>query len=179
MPVTLYIDDIKELPELFLSVEEDFNLIDFQPFMAKELDPIADFERDLFNRQVSPDGEAWAANAPRTIKQKGHSQVLRGLRQAPEKARKGVRRGKGFARFRLSNSLTLKAKSSTGDAIREAVDDGKGAALAFGTMVEYSAIHDHGTSSFPARQHVGINETYLDEMTERFADYVLAELVKG
>ena len=179
MPLPIFIDDISQLPEVFASVEEDFALIDFQPVMEGELDEIARFERSLFDRQVSPDGAPWAANAPSTIAKKGHDRVLRGLRgQQPPKL-EGVRRHQKSARFRLSNSLTLKSRQSVEDAIREAVGDSKGAALSFGTTVEYSVYHDHGSDHFPARQHVGVNEKYLDEATERVADYAIEQLVKG
>lgn len=179
MPATIYIDDISELPEVYASIEEDFNAIDFEPFMAKELDPLADWHRGLFDNQRSPDGSSWAANKQSTIKQKGHNKVLRGLRQSPDRSRKGVKRAQRFARFRLSNSLTLKAHQSVGDAIREAVGDHKGAGLTFGTTVPYSVFHDKGGDHFPARQHVGINSEYLDEMTERALDYTMAQLAKG
>lgn len=179
MAIPIYIDSIADLPEVFASVDEDFEMIEFQPFMEGELDKIADFERSLFDRQVSPDGSAWAPNAPSTIAAKGHSNVLRGIRGQKPSKRKGVRRAQKFGRFRLSNSLTLKSKQSTDDAIREAVSDAKGAALSFGTDVEYSVYHDRGTSMFPARQHVGINDSFLDDMAERCLDYAVKQLVKG
>lgn len=179
MGATIYIDDINDLPEVFLSVQEDFDRLDFQPFLRNELGGIADFEADLFDRQVSPDGQAWPENAQRTIDRKGHRKVLRGLRQPPSPKRQGVTRKARFKPFRLSDSLTSKSMQSFGDAIREVVSDSRGAALSFGTTVEYSGFHDRGGGRLPKRQHVGINENYLDRMTERFADYVLAELKKG
>ena len=179
MAVPIFIDSIADLPEVFTSVDEDFGLIEFEPFMEGELDKIADFERSLFDRQVSPDGSGWAPNAPSTIEAKGHSNVLRGIRGPRPAKREGVRSTQKFGRFRLSNSLTLKSKSSTGDATREAVETASGAWLAFGTTVPYSVYHDHGSSSFPARQHVGINDAFLDGMTERCLDYAIKQLAKG
>lgn len=182
MPATIYLDSLDELQDLYDGVAEDFADIEYRPFLEGELDKIANLEREYFDRQVSPDGAAWAANAPRTIEQKGHDKVLRGVRGGIRKsARKnhGAKLARRFRQFRLSNSLTLKSKSSTGDAIREATDTTNGGWLAFGTEVEYSAFHDQGNSRVPARPHVGVNDRYLDAATERCADYTLKKLVEA
>ena len=164
MTQTITIDGLENLQDLYDGVSEDFADIELVPWMHKELDNLSDWERGLFNSQTSPDGQAWAPNAPRTIKQKGHSRILR---------------GKPSLGFRLSTSLTLKSHASTGDAVREAVEMTEAGELAFGTSLEYSAINDRQRGNAPARPHVGINETELDKIAERAADYCLKELAKG
>lgn len=182
MTATIHVNGLEHLQDLYDGVAEDFTDIEYQPFMESELDPLADWERGLFDRSQSPDGSPWAPNKPSTIAAKGHSQILRGVRSGVRKSQRGSpgsKTARRFLQFRLSNSLTLKSHNSTGDAIREAVELSDGAALTFGTAVEYSNFHDTGTSRFPARQHVGINEGYLDKMTEREADFTLKQLAKG
>lgn len=181
MPATLFIDDISELPKVFASIEEDFELIDFAPVMEGELDRLADLHRGYFDNQKTPDGASWAPNAHRTIAQKGHSQILRGIRQEPARKRQGVKQAARFSRFRLSRSLTLKARQSVDDAIREVVSDSKGAALSFGTDVEYSGYNDRPNprNGAPARPHVGVDMAYLDGLCERVADFAIKELARG
>lgn len=179
MPATVFIDGPQELEAFYAGVADDIRAVSFLPFMESELDKLADWERELFKQQVSPDGTPWLENAPSTIQRKGHSQVLRGIPQKPLPKRKGHKTPRRFERFRLSRSLTEKSRSSTHDAIRETVESSNGASLSFGTTVPYSVFHDRGTSRILARRHVGINGSYLDEMCERAADYSMKQLAKG
>lgn len=162
MPKTIYLDSEAEIEDLYAGVDEDFRDVEFVPWMHGELDILAEQHREYFDAEQSPDGGAWAPNAPSTIKRKGHSRILR-----------------GFSPFRLSKSLKLKSKTSTGDAVRESIEQTDGATLGFGSSVEYAGDRFAGrpTKYAPSgRPHIGINEEYLDKMTERAVDYVVAQL---
>lgn len=184
---TVTLNSIDELPDLYNSILEDFNGIDYADHLAKELDVIADENKRMFDSSTGPDGQAWKPNAPSTIAQKGHSTILRGIKgQRPKNFKATKRRpaakfsrAKNIAGHRLATSLTAKTRQSFGDAVREAIqeEDGK-AYLTFGTSVEYSIYNDRGTSRIPARPHIGITEKLLDEMTVRVTDFALAELAK-
>lgn len=186
MTQTIVLDGIEELPELFASIQEDFGAIDYGQFLAAELDRMAVLHKSYFDSSRGPDGAAWKANAPRTVQQKGHAVVLRGIRGRKAtnikatKRRPGVKfaRTRNIAGFRLATSLTAKSRQSFGDAIREAIATTNGGALKFGTAVAYSIYNDQGTDRIPARPHIGMSEKHLDQMTARAADYTLAELSK-
>jgi phage gpG-like protein len=163
MTVTILVDGYENLHEVYDSIAEDFNSIDYSEWMKSELDEMAHAHSGYFQRSVSPDGIPWKPNAPRTIAAKGHSRILR---------------GKPSNQYRLSRSLAARGQPG-GDSIREAIQTNTGAYMSFGTAVEYALQNDQGTARIPARPHVGINEAYLDAMTERVADYVIRKLAKG
>ncbi len=161
---TYVLDDISELSEVYESVAEDFNDIDYTDWMVRELDEMARLHAGYFQRQAGPDDAPWAKNAPRTIKEKGHARILR---------------GKPDNNYRLSKSLTLRGtKQSTEDAIRETVQTDTGAYMTFGSAVEYSALHDETRGNIPARRHVGLNEHFVEVMVDRVADYIVRQLAK-
>lgn len=179
MTQTIVLDGIEELPELFASIQEDFEAIDYTDWMGGELDRIADLHKSYFDASSGPDGAAWKANAPSTIAWKGHSTILRGVRSKKPPNVKGTKgrpkvkftRTRWIGGFRLSTSLTAKTRQTFGDSIREAVATEGGGMMKFGTSVEYSAYNED-------RPHVGLNDEYLDAATERAADYTLAALAK-
>lgn len=179
---TIYLDGPEELQSLMDGIVEDFEAIDYTAVMSDELNRLSDLHRGFFNASSGPDGVAWKPNAPSTIRQKGHSTVLRGVRSAKPRKRKG---GPKFVRtrwiggFRLATSLTLKSGQSTGDAIREGIQTDTGGWMKFGTDVEYSGYNDQGTSRIPARPHIGMDDKHLDGMVERTLDYTIKELAKG
>lgn len=188
MTKTLILDGLEALPELMASIEEDIGLIDYGDLLRDELFLLSDEEKRYFDTSTGPDGAAWQANAPSTIKQKGHQMVLRGIpgqrpiNQKATKRRPSVRfsAARNIARFRLATSLTAKTTQSFGDAIREAVQEQPGVAyLTFGTAVEYSIYNELGTNRIPARPHVGISEQYLHKMVERACDYSIEQLAKA
>lgn len=179
MTQTLTLDGIEELPELFAGIQEDFEAIDYGEWLAGELDRMAVAHKAYFDSSTGPDGAAWKPNAPSTIRQKGHSTILRGVRGRKERNIKGTKRrpkvtfsrARWIGGFRLSTSLTAKTRQTFGDAIREAIATEYGGELKFGTSVEYSVFNED-------RPHVGISEKHLDGMVERAADFTLAELAK-
>lgn len=185
MTKTMTIDNPAQMQEVFDSISDDFNRIDYKAELVNELDLIADLHKGYFAKSGGPAG-AWKPNAPRTIKQKGHSIILRGVRGKTQKHIKATkRRPKVFSPFhskirgyRLATSLTTKTSQTYGDAIREVVSDSRGAALSFGTSVEYSIFNQEGTSRAPARPHVGLTTKFVDGMTNRIADHIVAELAK-
>lgn len=183
---TIYIDSIDDLKEVYAGIAEDWNQIDYADWLGKELDLLSEVHKRYFDASAGPDGNAWAANAPRTVREKGHATVLRGVRGRADRNVRGTKnrprvrfvRSRWIRGFRLSTSLTAKTRQTFGDAIREAIATDDGGYLKFGTAVEYAGYNDQGTSRIPARPHIGINEQHLTGMTERAADYTLAQLAK-
>lgn len=188
MTATMVLNGLEELPRLHAAVVADVDRIDFGGLLKSELMRMSDLHRGYFDTSTGPDGNAWSANAPRTIQQKGHAVVLRGIRSKRDRNAKATKRrpsvrfsrAQGIAGYRLATSLTAKTTQSFGDAIREAIQEQPGTAvLAFGTTVPYSIYNQYGTSRIPARPHLGINSQYLKGMVERAADYVIKQLVKS
>jgi hypothetical protein len=181
---TVVLDGLDELPELYASIAEDWEAIDYSDYLYRELDLMADLHKSYFDSSTGPDGAAWAPNAPRTIQQKGHSTILRGVRGRKEKNVKGTRgrpgvrfrRSRWIGGYRLSTSLTAKTRQTFGDAIREAIATDSGGDLKFGTAVDYSPINDQGGGHIPARPHIGMTEQHLDKVTNRAADFALEQL---
>lgn len=161
---TFVLKSYSELQDVYHSVAEDFNSVDYADWLGKELDLMADLHAKFFQSQTGPDGAPWKPNALSTIRRKGHRRILRGH---PKN------------NHRLSRSLTNKSRSSSGDAIREGINERDGAAhLKFGSFVEYGPYHDVASGNRPARRHVGINEQHLTGMVERVADHVINQLAK-
>jgi hypothetical protein len=186
MTQTVTLTDPNQLTGFFAGIADDFARIDCEPYLFSELDYIADQEQSYFAASAGPDGSPWKANAPRTIKQKGHSIILRGKRGErpnnikPTKRRPGVSfsRQQNTSQFRLARSLTLKSHQSFDDAIREAVATDSGGKLRFGTFVPYSIFNDQGTERIPARPHIGFTDKYLDQATNRVLDFTIQQLAK-
>lgn len=163
MTQTYYLDSVSDLQDVYDSVAEDLNETDYASWMADELVRMSDLHKGYFQKQTGPDGAAWPRNAPSTIRRKGHSRIMRGH---PKN------------NYRLSRSLTERATSTTGDAVREMIQTDSAAHIAFGTTVEYSMHHDQARGNIPARRHVGINDRHLDGMVNRVADHIIKELAK-
>jgi hypothetical protein len=180
------VDNQNELQGVFDGIGKQFEDIEYEQALQSELTFLAELHKSFFDASTGPDGQPWAANAPRTIQAKGHSVILRGRRGSRQKNIKatkrrpsvGFSRAKGIAGFRLATSLTAKTTQSHGDAIREAVETPNGAALRFGTSVEYAGYNQDGTSRAPARPHVGFTPEYIDNACNRLADFTVKELAK-
>lgn len=151
--------EIDELQELYDSIAEDFAFVDYEPALEEELGHVAELHAGFFAAATDPAGEAWPPNAPRTIRAKGHSRILVGKTR------------------RLINSLT--GKQAAGDSLRDVSEQSDGAQLLFGTLVEYSGFNDRARGNAPARPHVGLNDKYLDQATNRLVDFTLADMAKG
>lgn len=180
---TLHLDSLEEIGDLYTGILEDFRDINYLPWLSDELNRLADLHKGFFDSSSGPDGAPWKANAPRTIAEKGHSTVLRGIRTSERSLRKmtrplKTRRTRWIGGYRLATSLTARGTGSAGDAVREAIQTSDKAYLGFGTTVEYSLPNDQGTDHIPARPHIGMNEKHLDGMVERVADYALDQLKK-
>lgn len=154
---TFVLKSYDQLQDVYDSVTEDFNSVDYAGWLNDELNRMADLHQKFFQSQTGPNGAPWKPNAASTIKRKGHRRILRGH---PKN------------NYRLSRSLTQRSHSSTGDAIREGINERDGVAhLKFGTDVYYSIYNQN-------RPHVGINEQHLTGMVERVADHVVKQLAK-
>lgn len=183
---TVILDKPEDLALMYDGIADDFAAIEYEEALNSELMFLAELHKSFFDSSTGPDGNQWAANAPRTIKAKGHAVVLRGKKGTKATSTKATKRrpavrfsrAKGVAGFRLATSLTAKTTQSFGDAIREAVGVDGGAMLKFGTDVEYSLYNDQGTGRIPARPHIGMTPQFLDAATNRIADYTMKALAK-
>lgn len=136
---------------------KDFQAIDFQPFGRLEQFELAYTHAQYFATNTGPDGNAWPPLAPSTIKRKGHNKIL-------------IETG------RLIQSLTEQISGGAGEAIRDVVVMHDETDIIFGTMVEYSGLHDQAVGSRPARRHVGVNDQFLDGFCDRLIRYAFNEL---
>lgn len=183
---TIVLENPKQLQAVYDGIATQFAAIDFEDVLKGELNLLADLHRSFFTTSTGPDGKPWTPNAPATIRHKGHSTILRGVRGRRDKNVKATKRraAVSFARtrwiggYRLATSLTAKTTQSYGDAIREAIALQDGGALKFGTTVEYSAYNQNGTATAPARPHVGFTIPYVDKAAARAADYTVEQLAK-
>ncbi len=185
MTQTIVLDGLDELPKITEGLRADIERIDYASLLGDELTRMALQHKQYFDSQAGPDGQPWAANAPSTIGQKGHTLILRGklgtrplnVKATRRRPAVGFSRARGIARFRLATSLTAQTTQTFGDAIREAIQESPAVAyLMFGTSVEYSVYNQFGTSRIPPRPHVGISSDYLQKMTERAADFTMQRL---
>jgi len=163
MPGTYILKSLDDLQALYDDIALQFEEMDYVPFLYEELPRLEAFHRERFATQTDATGAAWKKNAPRTIKRKGHTRILRGI---PKEG------------HRLSKSLTQRLRHSTEDAVREVVQTDSFAGLSFGTTRPYHAQNQDGTARIPARPHLGMNEKFVDGVATRAVDYCLAELAK-
>lgn len=161
---TVTLNDVRDLQDVYDNISEDFALIDYREYLYAELPKMEDFHKQRFATQTDANGQAWAKNAPRTIREKGHSRILR---------------GKPSEGFRLSRSLANRHRNSTEDAVREVAQLEGRAYLGFGSTRPYAAIQQFGTPKIPARPHTGLNEKHVDGMVDRVADYTVKKLAES
>jgi hypothetical protein len=160
MVQTFVLKSYDELQDVYDSVTEDFEDIDYTNWLLDEILRMTDFHRAMFRGRKDPTGTKWAKLRPATVRRKGHSRILEDT-------------------GRLKRSLTDLHSHTTGDAIRDLEQTQNGVTLRFGAFVEYGPYHDvPGPYGRPARRHVGINEDHLDGMVKRLADHVVKELAK-
>lgn len=142
-------NSIQELGGLFVELDQAYQNADYEPLFQEEIPRMEAFHESVFANEHSPGGEHWPELAPRTIREKGHDVILH-------------RTG------RLGSSLF----GQTGDSVRATSHRG----MLFGTSVEYSIFHTEGGSRLPRREHVGLNEQYVDELANRVADATVEKL---
>jgi len=135
---------------LISGVEEQFASIDFKEYFANELEKLEGLHASYFRGGVDPSGNAWQPLAPATIRKKGHSVPMIHTR-------------------RLDKSLT-----EGKEGIRIVEDHN----ILFGTWVPYSIIHDTANEekNRPARQHIGMNQEYLNDMSQRASEFAVKTL---
>jgi len=160
--MTTVMHNANEIRAFLVGIGEDFARTPFEPFLRDELSLVSDQYSYYFAEQAGPDGAAWQANAPSTIKQKGHQRILR---------------GKPDNQNRLSLSLTRKA--ADGDAVRDVIHVSNTFFAIHGTDVEYSVWNDRGTGRIPARHHIGVSVSYFDAFCNRAIDYAFQKLVRA
>lgn len=146
-------DQIAELPEEAQRVLQE---ADFSPIFEKIIDDLELDHQGFFESEKSPAGAKWKPNAPSTIRQKGHSLVMRG--KPP---------------FRLSSSLA----GETADSVRFMFDEQLTKGFAYGTEREEVWRHMHGTSRYPARPFLGFTEARKEQMIEDVLDHAVAVIV--
>lgn len=141
--------DTSSVDKALETVERNFRGMRWQAFMEQEQRGLEKIHRNYFESFVGPDGKPWKANAPRTIKQKGHARQLHGI----------PARG-----FQLRQSLTL-PMSQYG--IRYEIDHWPLARLIFGTDAPYHGYNNDGTRWIPSRKHLGITRAYFGRLARR------------
>lgn len=161
---TITIDGLDRLGDLFADIGEQLFDADFTPALRAEIPHLMETHRDHFDNQSNPVGEAWAPLAQSTIDGKGR-------RSGHNAAHSTILVDTG----RLAESLIM-GESADADRIRDVERNPGADFLVFGTSVPYSIFHDTGTRRMPARVHVGLNDTDVDKMTERLADFAVEKL---
>lgn len=151
------LEDLQEVvAQLFNDLGASFDDIDFTPMLT---DYMGDLERahfDNFASESDPDGNGWPALAPRTIRAKGHDQIL-------------------FESGDLQASLADQTADSIKLVFREGVSCS--AYLVYGTGVEYAHWHMTGTPKMPARPFLGFNDVLITTLQENAADAAVASLL--
>ncbi len=152
--LTEELEDLKFLGGVYAEIENDWRDADYTDFLGGVIEKIEERHRGFFESEISPAFQPWAPLAARTIARKGHSEVL-------------VETG------RLRASLVRQ----TGDSIRDIIKEQFFHGLSFGTSVTYSRYHQEGGGHLPQREHVGVTEPTVDEITEESAD-AMVEMLK-
>ena len=150
--MTIAINDIGNVKAIFADVEQQIASVDYRPVLEVFQSDIASGEALTFAAQSTPDGDAWPALAPSTVKRKGNSKIL-------------------FATGSLMASLV----NVGGEGNVHSVDSRQ---LVFGTDVKYAVFHETGTAKFPQCFFVGISDETLQSLVEKIADATV-EQMKG
>ncbi|ANS03310.1 hypothetical protein [uncultured Mediterranean phage uvDeep-CGR2-KM19-C37] len=145
--VSEQLEDIAFLGGVYAEIENAWRDADFTEFLGDVITKLEESHRGFFANEASPSGESWPPLSEITILRKGHDAIL--LEKGP-----------------LSESLG----GQTGDSIREIVAEQLFHGLSFGTSVEYAHRHQRGGKHLPQREHVGMTEATVDEITEESAD---------
>ena len=146
------LDDLKsELDD----VANDFFHIELGPLIVSVERMIESHHKNIFEQELAPSGAYWEELAESTVEAKGHAIILEDLGD-------------------LLQSLTF---GGMGDAIRERHTTTGAAELLFGTTDPKSEFHQKGTKKMPQREHVGLNDIFIDEfMVPGIADFVIKKL---
>lgn len=148
---TVQLDGLEQFDDYFEQMADNFNVdADYEGLLGLFLLEMEEHHAQWFAGQHAPGGSSWPALAPATVKRKGHSTIL-------------VDTG------RLKQSF-----QGGSDAFRKIIGEGLNHGLSYGTMVPYSIYHQDGMGHLPQREHVGINNEILSDMTERVADRTVA-----
>lgn len=160
---TATVTDQEQFDAVVESIVSDFNEIEMGRYLEGEQRRAEELHAGYFARQAGPSGEAWAQNKPSTVKRKGHAQILRGI---PSQG------------FELYQSLTTMMATY---AIRYEIDTWpRLAEMVYGTSRPFAAGHNDGdwAPRIPQREHVGFTGQHVDGLVERFADHLVAELMR-
>jgi len=151
-------DAVRDLNQQVQGTLDDFAAdlwaVNLGPLIVSLERSVEKLHAKIFEDDLSPSGNFWPELAPSTVAAKGHTIILEDLGD-------------------LLQSLTT---GGTGAAIRERHTTPGAAMLLFGTRDEKSPYHMTGTKKMPKREHVGLNDIFVDEMAGDVADYVLESL---
>lgn len=148
------IEDQAGLDALFQGVVDDFQKIDWRPWLTKTMRAVEQEHAQMWGEQRDPAGDPWKPLARSTVRRKGHSTIL-------------VETG------RLRASMT---QPNAG--VREMFQEGGNIGLIVGTDVPYSIYHLRGTSRMPKRDHVGIPLKTFEGFVGDACDFALKELAQ-
>jgi phage gpG-like protein len=154
MTTPVVIEDQAGLDALFQGVVNDFESINWRPWLTKTMRAVETEHAQMWGQQRDPAGEPWKKLAPSTVRRKGHSTIL-------------VETG------RLRRSLT-----TPNDGVREMFQEGGNIGLIFGTDVPYSIYHLRGGERLPKRDHVGLPLPMFEGFVGDACDFALKELAQ-
>lgn len=147
---TIELESPEALPGVYLNLLDSIKDVDFQETFSSQVFPaIEKAESKFFASETSPDGTPWRPLAQSTIERKGHDIIL-------------------VETNRLRASLT----GESGDSVREAAQTYG----VFGTSVPYAHFHQDGGHNLPQREHVGLNNELLEDITGALADACIAQI---
>lgn len=159
--MTTTITNQRDMQKFVDEIEATIPQIRWETHLTEESERLDKVYGRYFSSKTGPDGRAWAKNARRTIKAKGHARQLF---------------GKPNLGFRLHKSLTTRNGAFS---VRYELDHWpERATLIHGTDAPYSIYNDEGTSRIPARRHIGISGQYFDGVAQRGVDYAFDRLKK-
>lgn len=105
---------------------------------------LQELHQEHFVNQSSPQGQAWPALHPMTIRKKGHATIL----------------------IETSDLVASLSDSSHHYAVRQYENQ----QVTFGTRRPYAGIHQDGGENIPQREHVGLGDSQLGFVQDVIAD---------
>ncbi len=156
-PYLEQLDSFAGMASIFADVYRMFDEADYTPTMNATAERLRETHDITYSAMSDPNGVPWPPNKTSTIAKKGHGIVL-------------VETG------RLKASVLEPAHP---DHIQDVMPDGRG--MAWGTGVEYGAVHQDGLLAprVPQREFLGMTEKTVNEITEAVADRAVSVLING
>ena len=143
------------ISDVLADVTREWQLFDHGPLQSHYIEELEEHHANLFFLERDPQGDPWAALAESTVKKKGHDVILTEF-----------------------NDMIQSLVGQTPDSIRRRTADGGGSELIYGTSDFKSGWHMTGTENMPQREHVGLDELFVDKIETDSASFLI-EALKG